>query len=66
MTTSDSDSNILINLETVVVNADRVLSSAKLQRDARATNKKRSFIDRLKRIGPKMDPCGTPKIIVLS
>ena len=63
--TSDSDSNILINLETVVTNADRALSSAKLKRDARAI-KKRLFIDRLKRIGPKMDPCGTPETIVLS
>ena len=30
MTTSDSDSNILINIETVVANVDKVLSSAKL------------------------------------
>ena len=30
MTTLDSGSNILINLKTVVANADRVFSSAKL------------------------------------
>ena len=30
ITTTDSDSNILINIETVVANAGRVLSSAKL------------------------------------
>ena len=35
-------------------------------KEMRATKKKSSFIDRLKRIGPKMDPCGTPEIIVSS
>ena len=60
----DSGSIILINLETVVANADRVYSSIKLQRDARATKKEKVilFIDSLKRIGPKIDPCGTPEI----
>ena len=51
MTISDSKFDISINLETVVANADRVLSSAKLERDARATKRKKSFIDRLKRSG---------------
>ena len=53
MATSDSNSNILIHPKTAVANAERVLSSANLKRDARATKKKRSFIDSLKRIGSK-------------
>ena len=66
MATLDSDSNILINLETAGANTGWLLSSAKLQRDGGATNRKRSFINRLKIVGHKMDPYETPRIIISS
>ena len=67
MTTSDLDSNTSVNLEAVVANAEKVLSSTKLLRDARAICLFiRSFIDMLQRISPKVDPCETPEIVVWS
>ena len=45
--------------------ADRVLSSAKLCIEATSMKKNKSLIERLNKIGPSIDPCGTPEIISL-
>ena len=60
-----SDSNVSINLETVSPQADRVLSSAKLCKEATSMKKNKSLIERLNKIGPSIDPCSTPEIISL-
>ena len=43
--------------------AYRVVSSAKLQISVSLMKRSKSLIKTLKRIGPSIDPCGTPKII---
>ena len=42
-----------------------VLSSAKLCKSDFVSHKNKSFIKMLNRIGPRIDPCGTPESIVL-
>ena len=42
--------------------ADNVLSSAKLKIIALEMKKNKSFIDMLDKMGPTIDPCGTPEI----
>ena len=66
MTTSDSDSNILTNPGTVAFKTGSVLLFLKSLIDDRTTKRKRSFLDSLKRIGPKIDHCWTPEVVVLS
>ena len=60
-----SDSNVSINLKTVSPQADRVLSSAKLCIVAISMKKNKSLLERLNKIGPSIELCGTPKIISL-
>ena len=60
-----SDSNVPINLESVSPQADRVLSSAKLCIEAISIKKNTSLMERLNKIGPSIEPCGTPEIISL-
>ena len=45
--------------------AGRVLPSAKLWIAAMSMKKSRSLIARLNKIGPSIEPCGTPEIISL-
>ena len=45
--------------------ADRVLSSAKSCIEAFSMKKNKSLIERLKKTGPSIDPCGTPEKISL-
>ena len=52
-----------INSNIVSAKADNVLSLAKLWSEALDTRKNKSFIDRLKNIGPNIEPWGTPDII---
>ena len=61
--TSDSDCKVFFNSVTVFAAADKELSSAKLCIDALETKKNKSFIEKLNRIGPVMEPWGTPEII---
>ena len=60
-----SDSNVPINLESVSPQADRVLSSEKLCIEAISMKKNKSLMERLNKIGPSIEPCGTPEIISL-
>ena len=60
-----SDSNGSINVEIISHQADRVLSSAKLCIEAILMRKNKSLIERLKKAGPSIEPCGAPKIISL-
>ena len=60
-----SDSNVPINLESVSPQAHRVLSSAKLCIEAISMKKNKSLMERLNKIGPSIEPCGTPEIISL-
>ena len=60
-----SDSNVSINLEIVFLQADRVLSSAKMCIEAILMKKNESLTERLNKIGPSIEPCGTPEMILL-
>ena len=61
-----SDSNMLINLETISPQADRVSSSsAKLCKRGYINKKNKSLIESLNKIGLSVEPCGTPEIISL-
>ena len=53
---SDSDCKVFFNSVTVFVAAEKDLSSAKLYIDALETKKSKSFIGKLNRIGPAMEP----------
>ena len=57
-----SDSDMLIHLETVSAQANRVLSSAKLCIETISMKKNKPLIERVKKIGPGIEPCGTPEI----
>ncbi len=54
--------NFVITFDIDVSQAYRVLSSAKLHKAVSDKNKNKSFIKILNNNGPKIDPCGTPKI----
>ena len=60
-----SNFNVSINLETISSQADRVLASAKLCIEAISMKKNKSLIEGLNKIGPGIEPCGTPEIISL-
>ena len=60
-----SNSNVSINLETVSPQADRVLSSEKLCIEAISMKKNKSSIERVNKIGPNIEPSGTPEMISL-
>ena len=53
---SNSEISSFSELETQEI----VLSSAKLWRSEFLIYMKRSFMNKLKRIGPRIEPCGTP------
>ena len=51
-----SDYKVLFNSATVFAKADKELSSPRLYIDALETKKNKSFIEKLNRIGPVMEP----------
>ena len=57
------DCQVFFNSATVFAMADKELSSLKLYIDELETKKNKSFIKKLNRIGPVMEPWGTPEII---
>ena len=59
------NSNVLINLETVSPQADRVYSSAKLCIEAISMKGSKSLIGSLNKIGPSIEPCGIQEVISL-
>ena len=63
ITTSVSDYKVFFNSATVFAMADKELSSAKLNIDALKTKKNISIIENSYKIGPVMEPCGTPECI---
>ena len=63
ITISDPDYKTSISSKIVSAKADKVFSSAKLLSKTSDTKNNKLFIDRLKNIGPNIDPCGTPDII---
>ena len=60
-----SDSNVPINLESVSPQADRVLLSAKLCIEAISMKKNKLLMESLNKIGPSIEPCGTPEVVSL-
>ena len=58
-----SSSSLLEMVSKSFPQAYRVVSSAKLQISVSFIKRSKSSIKTLKRIGPSIDPCGTPKII---
>ena len=58
---SHASSNFLINSCKSLEKAEMVSSSAKLCKSAMLNQRKRSLIKMLKKIGPNMEPCGTPE-----
>ena len=58
-----SGSRILIRFSIVLSNLERVLSSAKLRAEATNIKWKKSLKKMLNKIGPTIEPCGTPDII---
>ena len=54
--TSGSGWKVIFNSVTVFAAADKELSSANLHIDALETKKNKSFIEKLNRIGPAMEP----------
>ena len=60
-----SDSNVSINLGTVSSQVDSVLLSAKLWIEAILMKKNKLLIERLKKIGPSIDPSGRTEISLL-
>ena len=61
-----SDSNALINLETGLLQADRVLSSLKLCIEAISMKKNKSLIKNLNKTGQSIEPYGTTEMISYS
>ena len=59
-----SDSKMLTRFFTVLAKLDKVLSSAKLWTDTLHRKKKKSLKKILNKIGPTIEPCGTPDFIV--
>ena len=57
--------NVVINLETVSPQADRVYSSAKLCIEAISMKGNKSLIGSLNKIGPSIEPCGIQEVISL-
>ena len=57
------DCKMLLNSITAFAAADKELSSAKLYIDAHEAKKNKSFVKKLNRIGPVMEPWETPEII---
>ena len=57
---SDSEVKLLINFSRDFSVHEIVLSSAKLWKSAFLIHSKRSLMKMLKRMGPKIEPCGTP------
>ena len=58
----DSDCKLIFTV-TVFAAADKQLSSVKLYIDALETKKNKSFIEKLNRVGPVMEPLRTPETI---
>ena len=56
MTISDPAYKMSINSKINLAKADNILSSAKLRSKTSDTKKNKSFIDKLKNIGPNIEP----------
>ena len=62
--TATFDSKMLTRFFTVLAKLDMVLSSAKLQTDTLHSKKKKLLKKILNKIGPTIEPCGTPDFMV--
>ena len=59
-----SDSKMLTRLFTFLAKLNKVLSLAKLWTDTLHRKKKKLLMKILNKIGPTIEPCGTPDVIV--